>query len=153
MIKINCDLCGKTENSLFRSVIEGVELNVCSTCSKFGKVIGQVRKPIIKIKESRPKKIEQEEKTEVIVKNYPEIIKRKRESMGLSQKDFAKKINEKESIVHHIETGKFEPSLDLAKKLEKMLGIKLIEELDEDIELPKRKEDEGFTLGDFIKLK
>ena len=151
-MKINCDLCGKTDDKLFKAVIEGVELNVCSLCSKFGKVIGQVKKPVIR-ETRKPQVAQVEEKVEILVENYPELIKRKRESMGLSQRDFAKKINEKASTIHHIETGGFEPSLGLAKKLEKMLGIKLVEEYDEDIELPKRKKDEGFTLGDFIKIK
>ena len=111
-----------------------------------------MKKPIVK--ERRQKKAEsQEEKIELIVENYADIIKKKRESMRLSQKDFASKLNEKESTVHHIETGRLEPSLALAKKLEKMLGIKIIEEYDENLELPKRRKDEGFTFGDFINIK
>ena len=151
MIKINCDLCGKVEN-LKRVLIEGVELNVCSGCSKFGKILGPVKKTIIRdIKKQT--NAEPREKAELIVENYADIIKKKRESMRLSQKDFASKLNEKESTVHHIETGRLELSLALAKKLEKMLGIKIIEEYDENLELPKRRKDEGFTFGDFIKVK
>ena len=94
---------------------------------------------------------EKEESAELLVENYPDIIKKKRESMGLSQKDFANRINEKESIIHKIEIGAFEPQLSLARKLEKILGIKLVEEHLEKHETFKRKREEGFTLGDFIK--
>ena len=73
--------------------------------------------------------------------------------IGLSQKDFASRINEKESMIHKIETGAFEPPLDLAKKLEKILGIKLVEEHLEKHEKFKRSKEGGFTLGDFIKVK
>lgn len=153
MITINCDLCGKIDEMLNRTLIEGIELNVCSGCSKFGKVIGQVKKPVLK----EPKKIlkveGKEEKIELIVENYPEIIKRKRELMGLSQKDFANVINEKESTIHHVETGSFEPPISLAKKLEKTLGIRLIEEYEEKPEGFRKKKEKGFTLGDFIKTK
>lgn len=152
MIKINCDLCGKVDERLNRALIEGVELNVCSGCSKFGKVIGQVKKFFPK-KEIKKVAIGLKvEKIELLVENYADIIKKKRESIGLSQKDFALKINEKESIIHKIETGNFEPSLALAKKLEKILGVKLTEEHEERHEIVKKRREEGFTLGDFIKI-
>lgn len=151
MININCDLCGRIEENLLKAVIEGVELNVCNACSKFGRVIGPAKKAVVK----EPKRVEiaKEEKIELLVENYSEIIKKRRESIGLSQKDFAKKINEKESLVHKIETGNFAPSLTLARKLEQTLGIKLVEEHEERHEKSKKKSIEGFTLGDFIKIK
>ena len=150
MIKINCELCGKTEEKLFRALIEDVELNVCQDCSKFGKILGPIRREVQK----QIKKIEpQEEKIELLVENYADLIRKKRESMGLTQKDFANKLNEKESTIHKLETGAFEPSLALAKKLEKLLGVKLVEEYTEKSEGIKRKKGESFTLGDFIKLK
>ena len=152
MIKINCDLCGKIDNRLNRAIIEGVELNVCSDCSKFGKVLSPVKKPIIK--EAKKLKIpEVEDKIEILVENYPELIKKRREVMGLSQKGFALKINEKESLLHKIETGHFTPTIALARRLEKILGVKLVEEIEETHELQgKKKREEGFTLGDFIKI-
>lgn len=156
VVKINCDLCGKADERLFRTLIEGVELNVCSGCSKFGKVIAPVHRP--SPKEQHMKFVQQnnvqekEEKIELLVENYADLIKKKRESMGLGQKDFAMKINEKESTIHKIETGIFHPSTSLAKKLEKFLGIKLIEEHQETNEKFKKSKGEGFTLGDFIKL-
>lgn len=152
MIKINCDLCGKVDERLNRTLIEGVELNVCSACSKFGKVLAPVKKFAPK-SYARKVPIEEEEKIELLVEGYADIIKKKRELMGLTQTDFAKKINEKESIIHKIETGVFEPSLALAKKLEKALGVKLIEEREEKHEAFKKRKIEGFTLGDFINVK
>ena len=156
MIKINCDLCGKLEENLVKALIEGVELEVCQACGRFGKIISPVKRPSPKeqhmqfLKRAEPK---HEEKFQLLVENYPELIRKKRESTGISQKDFALKINEKESIVHKIETGSFEPQLSLAKKLERILGIKLIEEHEEKHEQMRVKKEEGFTLGDFIKTR
>ncbi len=156
MIKINCDLCGKNENSLAKALIEGVELDVCEACSKFGKVIQPIKRPSPKeqhqkiMQRAEPK----EEKTELLIDNYADLIKKRRETMGLSQKDFAMRISEKESLVHHMETGHFTPSIPMARKLEKILGVKLVEEYEEKHEASgKNKKEGGFTLGDFIKVK
>ena len=151
MIRINCDLCGKIEDVLNRTLIEGVELSVCQACSRFGRVIEILRKPVLK--ETAKKFDVKEEKIELLVEDYAVIIKRKRESMGLTQKDFASRISEKETTIHRIETGDLEPSLALAKKLEKMIGVKLIEEHHEKFENFKKPKEGGFTLGDFIKIK
>ncbi len=155
MIRINCDLCGKVDENLARVLIEGVELEVCPACSKFGKVIKPVRRlsPKEQHKQFQKTAESQKEKIELLIENYAEIIKKRRESMGLSQKDFANRINEKESIIHKIETGTLAPPLSLAKKLEKALGIKLVEEHEEIHEIFKKKREEGFTLGDFINIK
>ena len=155
MIKINCDLCGKVDEQLSRTLIEGVELTVCGACSKFGKVIAEVKRysPKEQHKIIQRAQAPKEEKIEILVENCADLIKKKRESMNLSQKDFALKLNEKESTIHHIETGTFEPSLETARKLERFLGIKLIEMHEENIHLQKTKKSEGFTLGDFIKVK
>lgn len=155
MIKINCDLCGKTETNLSRAIIEGVELTVCSDCGKFGKVLAPVKRYSAKEQHKMAQKAEEKsEKMEILAENYPEIIKKRRESMGLSQKDFALRINEKESTVHHIETGSFTPPIQMARKLEKVLGVKLVEDYEERHEAHgKGKREQGFTLGDFIKIK
>lgn len=135
---------------MYKTLIEGVELSVCSGCSKFGKVLAHVKshaaiEPI--------RKQAKEEKIELLVENYAEIIRKRRESLGLTQRDFAGKINEKEATIHKIETKALEPSLALAKKLEKALGVKLVEEHEEKPKPFKKRSIESFTLGDFIKIK
>ncbi|HLC60487.1 MAG TPA: multiprotein bridging factor aMBF1 [Candidatus Nanoarchaeia archaeon] len=157
MIQINCDLCGKVGEQLSRTLIEGVELTVCGACSKFGKVIAEVKRYSPKeqhkmIQRAQPQ-ASKEEKIQILVEDYADLIKKRRESVGLSQKDFAMKLNEKESMIHHIETGAFEPTLEMARKLERILGIKLVEEHEEKHQMQKTKAESGFTLGDFIKIK
>jgi len=148
-------MCGK-EDSLFKTEIEGTLLNVCSKCSKFGKVMARVE---VEIKtEKKQKKISEKEepKKEVafaIVEDYADRIKKAREKSGISQEDFAKKINEKESLVHKIETGHIEPSISLAMKIERFLKIKLIEQYEEKHINKKGTESEEFTIGDILKTK
>jgi len=150
---MQCDLCGAKTENLFRAIVEGTELNVCKDCAKYGKVIE--KKPI-KVEEKKQfiKPAEPEKDIiQVIVPDFAQIIKKKRESLGLKQKEFAKKISEKESLIHNLETGSFEPSISLARKLEKFLKIKLIEEYEEEHKKETTTKPEGFTIGDLIKVK
>ncbi|MAG08060.1 TIGR00270 family protein [Candidatus Woesearchaeota archaeon] len=150
--KIQCDLCGK-ETNLFLADIEGTELNVCSNCSKFGRVIKEIR---AEEKEKKPKEeknqiTEEPEIIDSIVADYAEIIRKKREQLGLKQEDFAKKISEKESTVHHLEIGKLEPSIELARKLERLLKINLIETIEVEQEKTKQEKSDVLTIGDILK--
>lgn len=150
-----CEMCG-SKDAVFRADLEGSELNLCENCSKFGKVIKRVEKPAVveKKAEKRAAKPAEpvEELVEVIVPNYSKLIRDKRESMGLTQKEFAQRINEKESLVHNIETGRFEPSIKLAQKMERFLKIKLIEEYKEELK-PRSAKSEELTIGDFIRVR
>ncbi len=149
---MNCDLCGK-ETELLRALVEGTELTVCSSCSKYGKVTGKARAFVPESKKPHEdKKAAAEEPIDAVVGNFGELLKRKRETLGLSQSDFAKKIAEKESILQKLETGGIKPTLDRARELERMLGLKLVEELREE-PVSQQKSKEVMTLGDFVKIK
>jgi putative transcription factor len=89
-----------------------------------------------------------------LVDDYHILIRDTRESKSWSQKDLARKINEKESIIHHIETGGFSPSDELIQKLERILNIKLKDKLDTGIDISKSKQNlKETTIGDIIKIK
>ena len=148
-----CDMCGSV-GTLYKTIIESAELSVCHDCSKFGKVIGIVKEEISeKIRKKSIDKESEKEVLEVVVEDFSDRIKNRREQLGLTQKDFAKKLSEKESVIHKIETGNFVPSLSLARKLERFLHIKLIEEHEEKHEKSAKAEMGSFTIGDLIKAK
>lgn len=148
---MNCDLCGK-ETELYRALVEGTELTVCGSCAKYGKVTGKI-KIVIPEKKLREKKAPAvEEAIEVVAGNLGELLKRKREELGLNQPDFAKKIAEKESMLQKLETGAIRPTLERARELERMLGLKLVEELKEE-PVSQQKSKDVMTLGDFVKIK
>jgi putative transcription factor len=147
-------MCGKETESLMVASVEGVELSVCSNCAKFGKIVRKAAPRIEKEQERFVKAAPQRERIiQIITPDYNTLIKNARERLGLAQEDFAKKINEKVSLIQHIESGKTEPSTSLARKIEKFLNIKLIEQHEEKHETIKGKLSEGFTIGDFIKTK
>jgi len=150
-------MCGK-EAKLFKTDVEGSMLSLCKECSKFGKVISIIReeKKEVKKKVKKEIKIEQPKEEEfllAIIPGYGELIKKKREQLGIKQEDFAKKLNEKKALIHKIEINHFEPPVDLARKIEKFLHIKLIGQQElKSAEVGKTK-GEHFTIGDFIKVK
>jgi putative transcription factor len=147
-------MCG-SEEKLYKANIEGSILNVCKKCSKFGKILSVVKEPE-KVKPKKPIIIESEPKPEIIemvIEDFAEKIRNKREKLGLKQEDFAKMISEKESVIHKLETGEFQPSLELTKKLEKALKIKLIEEYEEKHKKTPIISSGPTTIGDLIKIK
>ena len=151
---MQCDICGNKEATIVAS-IEGAALNVCSGCGKFGKFLRTISaaqkapKPAIKAPT-----IPEKEVMDMLIEDYAACIRQAREKLGLKQEDFAKKINEKVSLIHHIETGRHEPSIELARKLERFLRIKLVVEHEEVHDKAKKEaKGESFTLGDFIKIK
>jgi len=151
---MQCDLCGAETENIFRTIIEGTELNVCKNCAKYGKVIEKKVPVKEQPRKERAKPAEPEKEViQVIVPDFAQRIKNKRESLGLKQEELAKKISEKESLIHNLETGTFEPSISLATKIEKFLKIKLIEEYEEEHKKGSKTESDGFTIGDLVKVK
>ena len=147
-------MCG-SEGKLYKAIIEGSQLNVCHECSKFGKVIGIIEQKVAyNAKTWQNKNPEpQKEVMDIVVDDYAEKIKKKREQLGLKQEEFAKKINEKESLIQNIESGHYEPPIGLAKKIQGFLKIRLVEEHEESHERQKETKTDAFTIGDFIKIK
>ncbi len=154
-----CDMCGCQTEYPVKTKIESTILDVCKGCARFGEV---VRRPA----PIRTKNIPQGRSThnftprrpellQLIVPDYANQVKRARAKMGLTQEEFAKKLNEKCSIMQKLESGQFKPSINMARKLEKLLKVSLVEDHDEKGEVPvaspKQSKGAGFTLGDFIK--
>ena len=85
--------------------------------------------------------------------DYADKIKKKREKLGIKQVDFAKQVRERYSLISKIETGAIEPNIKLARKLEKHLKIRLVEEYQEKPKHLAKSEGDGVTIGDMIKIK
>lgn len=152
----NCELCGR-KPARYKSEVEGTFMNVCEDCARFGKVKAGSN---VRIVVEDRKKTESKDPDYIFLPNYGAAVKNARERLGLKQEELAKKINERESLLHQIESEHFKPGFELAKKLERNLHIKIIEvlEINEELENARRdirpvKPEGPMTLGDMIDLK
>lgn len=142
-----CDMCGK-EGPVVTALVEGTEMTACKGCGKFGKV---VHRPAERMKKKAPAK--KVELVEVVVDDYAKRIRHAREASGKTQKEFALALNEKESVVQKLETGGLIPPMALAKKLERLLKIKLIEVETEAAVKTSKNSSGPLTIGDLLKVK
>ena len=143
-----CNMCGK-EGRLSKTSIEGTTLNVCPDCAKYGTKVNEFKDLAYpkskKFIEEGPKSIN------IVLPNFASIIKSKRESLGLTQEQLAKRLNEKESLIQSIEKGR-SPNINFAKKIERNLNISLIKEYTESHEEIKVDTTKA-TIGNMIKFK
>jgi len=101
-----CDICGRSDAHL-KAKVAGMDAVVCDRCANLGVVTGEIEEPK---KPSEAKRIEQ--KKAEIVQRVTEVVEdigakvhKKREELGLTQEDLAKRISEHESMVKRIEHG------------------------------------------------
>jgi putative transcription factor len=146
---MQCEMCGETIRGAPKLVrVEGAELQVCSKCEKFGTEVQQVRRTDL-VRPSSPKQgsvkapavpsayrkrdlfdyMEGE-----IVDDYDKRIRTARMEKGLSQKDLAMQMKEKEHLIQKIENHDLIPEENVRRKLEKVLGIRLIDAPETDVE-------------------
>jgi putative transcription factor len=91
-----------------------------------------------------------------VVPDYAERVRKARERLGWSQRVLAEAIGEGENVIKRIEAGRLTPSVDQAKKLERVLNIKLLEPIVENNSLPQGfsgKFPTELTLGDIAALR
>lgn len=122
-----CTLCGKKADALTRIELEGSIVEVCDSCVKFGKVVEA------KLYNPMAKKIQFGELAENDVElaaDYGTRVKAAREAKGLTHEEFARAINERESVIKRLEGQTIEPDEALVKKIERFLEIKLKEKYD-----------------------
>ncbi|MCS7126315.1 MAG: multiprotein-bridging factor 1 family protein [Aigarchaeota archaeon] len=91
------------------------------------------------------------------VEDFGRLIREAREKMGLTQEDLAKQLNEKVTVIRKIEAGEFNPSIELVKKIERLLKIKiLVPAVEEELEhlskyVEKGEKPRGVSLELFFK--
>jgi putative transcription factor len=164
-----CPICGSIIwGKGQRVLLEGAKITVCHNCAQHGVKIrkpqsnSQVRKhtPYQRKKPQKQQMLKRDFTSNLeLISDFASKIKNKRNSLGLNQDQFAQKLNEKPSLLRRIESGKVEPTIKLAKKIEEVYSLKLLKKTDE-IEASVQntkymKKSTGKSLGDiaFIKKK
>jgi putative transcription factor len=166
---MQCEMCGETIRGIAKLVrVEGAELQVCGRCEKFGTAVQQPKRTDVRLpaagtgtakRPATPPPATAYRKRDMfdymegeIVDDYSERIRHAREAKGLSQKDLALQMMERELLVKKIEKGELVPEDAVRKKLEKALGIRLLESVAPDSE-KKAKDVLAPTLGDVTIIK
>ncbi|MCE4615378.1 MAG: multiprotein bridging factor aMBF1 [Desulfurococcales archaeon] len=164
-----CELCGRPiYGKAYKVVVEGVELTVCASCYlKLLKDKGLVKKAKRngqnKGEPARPRKsISVLNKRRLVenydvVEDYARIIRDAREQAGLTRAELARRVQEREVTLGKIETGRLMPTIDLARRLERVLKIRLLEPVvdnEEEQEITGKTPGKSvLTLGDIAVLK
>ncbi len=156
---MSCELCGRDCKGCRVAVVDGVRMMLCPDCIKHGESVREVSKTPAnverfvsqRVRKSAPKDIYKNMDKE-LVSNWPKVIKEARKKKGLSREELGFKIGERTVTISKIENGDLRPSDKVIAKLEKELGILLLEEVKQ-VSSGQTSSSAGFTLGDFIKTK
>ncbi len=166
---MQCEMCGESIRGIPKLIrVEGAELQVCSRCGKFGTEVQQVRRTDVQRTAGRPAQnarapaamtMPAQRKRDMfdymegeIVEDYADRVKKARMDKGLSMKDLALQLMVRELLIKKIEKGELIPEEEVRKKLEKVLGIKLIDVVSADAE-KKTQAKITQTLGDLTIIK
>jgi len=162
-----CELCGREAKSCKEAIIDGAKMYVCPDCIKYaeGGVGVQQEEPVSRgnlppTKAYRPpsyrprkapakdiyKSMEKE-----LVSNWNHLIESARKKKGLTREELGFKIGERTVTIAKLENGDLRPSDQMIAKLEKELGIALLEEIKETPTVQPTQSQTKYTLGDFIK--
>jgi uncharacterized protein (TIGR00270 family) len=87
-----------------------------------------------------------------VVEGFGALIAAARKKMGLPIEVLAERINEKHSFLERVEHEKTLPDEKVAHKLEKELGIKLLQVATESIAPSTSRSGAGMTLGDILEI-
>jgi putative transcription factor len=168
IIALKCEICGGDTHSRGILIeVEGARLTVCDRCRRFGRETKPLRRPrdsprdvasktspTIVRPSAKPRLVqEHSSKSELqeyeLVEDYPQRIRRARESIKATQTELAKRIGERLSIIQKLETGKMWPSDLLVERIERTLHITLRTPISDDsIPHEREKTTSELTIGD-----
>ncbi|GAB6148393.1 multiprotein bridging factor aMBF1 [Stetteria hydrogenophila] len=162
--QLYCEMCGAPiAGRPYYAIVDGVEMVLCASC--YLKLYRSGRaKPVTKRREeSLEKSLERVRRVEArarrpsigeyeIVEDYAErvreAVERAMATRGWSRAVIAQRLRISESLLRKIEQGRVKPSIDLARRIESLLGVKLVERVEEEEEASA--EEFYPTLGDVV---
>ncbi|MCL5681301.1 MAG: multiprotein bridging factor aMBF1 [Candidatus Thermoplasmatota archaeon] len=140
---MNCELCGREMHRYHEVLIDGVTMKVCDQCAKYGKEVRRATPPVVKATRAqapapvsnplppppRRRPVQDIVDDDEPMLDFGKMIKKRREEMGLSQEQLATKLQEKKNLLAKIEREEIKPDKQTARKIEKVLGIRIIEKI------------------------
>ena len=166
-IKSQCEMCGRNVGTRAYTV-QGARMNLCMECARFGSEYNDPRaasgnRPapgsIDAVIQQRLEKREKRQQTRDIYAgtettelrdDYGKIIGDAIRKKGMTVKEFAESISEKELTISKIVSQTLTPDDKIVAKLEKNLGVKLYEVVST-ANGAGRSQSSGMTLGNFIR--
>ncbi|MCX8167221.1 MAG: multiprotein-bridging factor 1 family protein [Candidatus Micrarchaeota archaeon] len=149
---MECEICGKKSDKLYKIQVETSYFDVCVDCKKHGKLILEDDFSLPQKTKNIKLELKKQKIDKVLVENYGKLIQSAREKRGMSRTELARAIKEQESYLERVEKQKTLPDERLIHKLEKFLGITLFEE--QEVEIPleskNKKDDQRRLLSDFV---
>jgi putative transcription factor len=161
-------MCGRPiKGQPILSKVEGAIMELCGACAKFGEKV-TTQKPASPTPQRRPvsSRTHQPSPFPKIEKRYdhfeahwevsPDIgktVRKYRLDLGLTQKQLATKTNIATTILNRIESGKYIPPLETARKLEKVMKTQLVTKSEDIVPPPPSTATNASTLGDIVKIK
>ena len=151
-----CDLCGK-EPVVGICDVEGARVNVCASCSGFGKIIRRFDQPphpdpwTVRRARARPASPAIEPQ---VHPDLAKILRKARERAGKTQEEFSALLGIKLSQYHHFESGSGVPDIETARRMERSIGTALVVRIREEGtsgSAGSAPAGSGVTLGDILK--
>lgn len=159
-----CEMCGRPLPTVGSIEVEGARMRVCQGCMRFGKPVeepapggaeaGASSRMEQGLRQRQQRMSERRvalESDEELVPDFGDRVRRARQAKRLKVEDVARAINEKASLIHKVEAGTFHPDPVVTAKLERSLGVRLREKVEE-VHPGKRGASGGVTIGDLIRM-
>lgn len=160
-----CELCGKTVGTR-RYMVEGTVMNLGLECAKYGTPLdaatpappgsqAAVQQGLERRAQRMTSRSVYEQESLVLVDGFGPLIHKAREAKGLTPEQLGNKVSARLPELKHIEAGKLRPGDDLIRRLEKELGITLLEKVEGPAPAvsgtKKAAAGAGLTIGDLLK--
>lgn len=166
---VTCEICGRECYSTKEISLEGAILQACNRCAELGKPVPRVKQPSSRsssIPRTRshsvprsssagryPSTRSRPQRRELVpVEDFTKLIRKAREQRGMAQKDVARQLHERTSVITKVESGKMAPTISLVRKLERLFKLTLLEEA-ESVDLSPGTSQSSATLGDVVQIK
>jgi len=166
-----CELCGGTFYGKPVIVdLDGYKASLCNNCARKVKKVKKsdektvlpqrkLEAPLEKPSPSRPKEVRvpKRERGEVeLVEDYGKKIREAREALGLSIEQVAAALNIKASLLRNIESERVVPSFEVARNIEKLLEVSIIQRNPERAQVASSAPQQVYssvTLGEAVEVK